>query len=89
MEERERERSRTKEGVQNLHGSHCLRPLGPLPNARVDGAGPVLDAQADCADEDDGPGGGRDGIVEDEVALFSGRRGWWCGALLLPPWHGG
>lgn len=60
--------------MQHLHARHSLRPLGPFSNARVDKQPSALGIFRDGAGEDDAPGDGGDGIVEDQVALVKGRR---------------
>lgn len=65
---------RTKQGMHNLHGSHRLRPLGPLADTGVYRLRPALAEQRDGAAEDDGPGDGGREVVENEVRLVEHRR---------------
>lgn len=59
--------------MQNIHNHKRLRPEHKFSRGEVYETGAPQNVGADGASEDGGPEDGRDGIVQDQVAILDGR----------------
>lgn len=64
----------TEQSVQDLHAGNGLRPSRPIADAEPDKARPLELVEGGGAAEDDEPGDGRDGVVENQVGRLDGGR---------------